>query len=134
MSSKKRAERNRTIVLSESDLKKYSKRLVTVKSHASVGKILGKTINQDLFEALEYLPESFIDLLIIDPPYNLDKSFNSNKFKQRSNQEYIEWLDSFVSKLLKCLTPNASVYFCCDWKSYPELLQGSPGSFLRNTS
>ena len=42
------------------------------------------------------LPESFVDLLIVDPPYNLTKNFNGSVFRQTSNEEY-EKLYSKVS-------------------------------------
>ncbi len=63
------------------------------------------------------MPEKFVDLLFIDPPYNLTKYFNGNQFKKMSIASYTEWLDSWFSKLIKVLKPNASIYFCGDWRS-----------------
>jgi site-specific DNA-methyltransferase (adenine-specific) len=39
-------------------------------------------INQDIFEVLGFLPEGFVDLLILDPPYNLNKTFTSTTFRK----------------------------------------------------
>src|SRR5690606_15392758 len=79
--------------------------------------IEGKIIYQDIYSCIDFLPDNFIDLLVIDPPYNLNKKFGESKFSQRSEDSYQEWLDSWVPKLKRCLKKQASLYVCCDWKS-----------------
>ena len=113
--SKPRAPRNRTINLSKKEISHYSKNLIKLKKKANVTSVLNKTINQDLFKMLDYLPDSFVDLLIIDPPYNLQKDFNSTKFTKKSIEEYANWIDGFLSKLKHTLKETSSVYFCSDW-------------------
>jgi len=117
MTNKKRAGRNQTILLDENEIEVYSKRLKKFSSTVTIDKILNSTINENIFEILELLPDNFIDLLIIDPPYNLDKSFNKLKFKKLSVEQYSEWIESFISKLVRCLKHNSTIYFCGDWKS-----------------
>ena len=73
-------------------------------------------MNQNLFEILGLLPAGFADLIFLDPPYNLTKSFNGNGFKERSLNEYSRWLDSWFSCLLAALRPHGSVYICADWR------------------
>ncbi len=113
--AKQKSPRNKTITLSRKEIFDYSKRLIKLKSKTSLKEIVNKTINQNLFDVLDFLPEKFVDLIIIDPPYNLTKTFNSNSFKERSVLEYAEWIESFVSKLKRILKPTASIYFCGDW-------------------
>ena len=115
--AKQKAPRNRSITLSTEEFEKFSKLLIKLESKAKLSSILNKTINQDVFEAMKYLPEKFIDLLFLDPPYNLTKSFNSVKFTKRSIEEYTEWIDNFISKVVPFLKPTASIYFCGDWRS-----------------
>ena len=79
--------------------------------------MIDKTINQDIFKTIEYLPDDFIDLLFIDPPYNMNKKFGASKFKESSVEKYTEWLDKLISKLDRCIKPTASIYICGDWKS-----------------
>ncbi len=117
MSKTKPAPKNRTIFLSKSEIEEYSKNLITLKRKSDIGSVINKTINQDLFEILDLLPDEFIDLLFVDPPYNMNKAFGSVKFREMKADRYSEWIDSFISKLLRCLKPDASVYFCGDWKS-----------------
>jgi site-specific DNA-methyltransferase (adenine-specific) len=114
---KKRAPRNRTINLSDSERRFYQRRLLRLTSAATLAEIVNKTIHQDLFEILDWLPEKSIDLLFADPPYNLVKSFNGRYFSQLPLAEYEGWLDSWISKLCRVLKPTASIYICGDWRS-----------------
>lgn len=75
-----------------------------------------RVFNCDLFDVLDSLPERFVDLMIIDPPYNLTKEFNGLKFNKRNNEAYIEYLEEWFPRLIKTLKPTASVYLCGDWK------------------
>jgi site-specific DNA-methyltransferase (adenine-specific) len=79
-----RAGRNRTITLTREDIFRLKEKLLTLNARVNPEEITNKTIQEDLFECMEYLPEGFVDLLFIDPPYNLTKEFNSNKFKEMS--------------------------------------------------
>jgi len=117
MAIKNKIERNRTLVITQSDIRKLSPNLLKLKKRANVSDIKNKVINQDVFKAAKYLPESSVDLLIIDPPYNLTKSFNKQIFKKKNIEEYTEWTDELIQSLLPLLKPNASIYFCADWYS-----------------
>lgn len=115
--NKKRADRNRTITLQAEDIYRLKEKLLWLDKPAPAGDLIGKTIHQDLFEVINYLPTQFVDLLFIDPPYNLTKKFNSNKFKEMSTVEYEQWLESWLAPLGKILKSTASIYICGDWKS-----------------
>lgn len=115
--SKKRSPRNKTIRLSDADVALYKSRLLHLTEPVRSSEIIGRTVCQDLFEALKWLPEGFVDLLFADPPYNLDKTFNDYSFSQRPGDEYEAWLDSWVAGIRRVLKPTASVYICGDWRS-----------------
>jgi site-specific DNA-methyltransferase (adenine-specific) len=66
---------------------------------------------------MDWLPAGFVDLLFVDPPYNLTKQFNRQTVKRRSLPEYIDWVDRWLTGLVKVLKPTASVYLCGDWQS-----------------
>ncbi|MCY7285304.1 MAG: site-specific DNA-methyltransferase [Cyanobacteria bacterium CAN_BIN43] len=114
---KSRAPRNRTLTLSTEELEHYQQRLLKLEDAVEVKAVLNQTINQDLLEVLDKLPIAFVDLLFIDPPYNLTKTFGETEFKERSLSAYQEWLESWLPKLLPTLKPTASVYICGDWHS-----------------
>ena len=116
MTTKTRSERNKTLVLTSEDNKQFSRKLLIPQSVLSLDEMVNKTICSDLFSVLDYLPEAFADLIIIDPPYNLDKTFSELKFKRMSDSEYLNYLESWFPKVLKCLKPSGSLYLCGDWK------------------
>jgi site-specific DNA-methyltransferase (adenine-specific) len=112
---KPKSDRNKTIQLSKNELVEYSKRILKLNNDVSIKEVINRTINQNLFSVLNYLPNNFVDLLIVDPPYNLDKTFKSTSFKEKSIHDYADWIESFIIELKRTLKPNASVYFCGDW-------------------
>ena len=118
-----RAPQNRTLTLTESEANEYSKRLLRLSAPTPFPAVEDRTINQDLFEILGYLPQNFADLLFIDPPYNLTKSFRGATFAERSMEQYAEWLESWLPQILRTLKPAASVYICGDWRSSPAIHQ-----------
>lgn len=120
---KQRAGRNRTMTLSDTEKEELRKDLSFLSEKSAVDVAVDKTFNQDLFEVLEYLPKHFVDLLIIDPPYNLSKNFAGNKFKKTDDVAYIEYVRSWLPKVMELLKPNGSVYICCDWKCTSAIYQ-----------
>ena len=116
MEEKKRAERNRTITLTDTEKQTLKKRLVTVNQVTDPAEITDKTINADLLQALPLLPDEFADLIIIDPPYNLTKNFNGKVFSARSDDSYEEYLMSWFPQVCRKLKPTGSLYMCGDWK------------------
>ena len=123
MKIKERAPRNKTITLTPNELESLSKRLITLTTPTSKEQIINKTINNNLLEVIDLLPEGFVDLLIIDPPYNLSKNYNGLKFAASSSERYTEYLNQWLPKIIKLLKPNGSLYICCDWKCSSEIYQ-----------
>ncbi|MDT8300016.1 MAG: site-specific DNA-methyltransferase [Sedimentisphaerales bacterium] len=115
--NKVRAHRNRTLILNQAEAEQYSKDLIHISKPAAVNTLENKIVNQDTFEALTMLEENFVDLLILDPPYNLTKTFNSTTFRKKSIAGYAEWLENLMVKLLPTLKSTASVYVCSEWYS-----------------
>ena len=116
MSDTLRAGRNRTIALTDAERVALSTRLVHLTEPAVPCSLIGRTVCQDLFDALPHLPPGFVDLLIVDPPYNLTKSFNGRSFKHVTDERYECWVDSWIRPLRRVLKESASIYVCCDWR------------------
>lgn len=116
MPSPKRAPRNQTLTLTEEQYVQLQKRLDVPTFPLTAADMENRVFNCDLFDVLDSLPEQFVDLMIIDPPYNLTKEFNGLKFNKRNNEAYIDYLEEWFPRLIKTLKPTASVYLCGDWK------------------
>ncbi len=114
---KNRAPRNRTMTLTSADRVDYRPRLLTLSAPVPLSAVRNRTLCQDTFSALDFLPPKSVDLLFADPPYNLTKSFQGRKFTQSSLDDYEIWLETWVKKLPRLLKPTASVYICGDWRS-----------------
>lgn len=116
-----KADRNKTIDMSVEEGKEYLGRCISLSEKTVLDVVIDKTILGDTFTMLKLLPEKSIDLLIVDPPYNLDKNFNGNKFKKTSDEIYEEYTEKWISLVIPLLKDNATVYVCCDWKSSPTI-------------
>ncbi len=105
---------NRTLVLSECDRNRLLPRLIQDPSKLQT---LTGTIQGNCLQVASQLPQHCVDLLILDPPYNLTKNFNGKTFPQRSVEDYSAWLEQVMVALLPLLKPTATVYICGDWLS-----------------
>jgi site-specific DNA-methyltransferase (adenine-specific) len=114
---KTRASRNKTLALTDEEIETFQAKCLRLEGRAQINQILNRTIHGNTFKVANFLPNNFVDLLLVDPPYNLTKSFNGSTFKKTSLDTYEEWLDSWISAILRLLKPTASAYICCDWQS-----------------
>ncbi len=111
------AKNNRTIRLTEEEAAKYDTKLARIDAPATVEAARGRVFNMDVFDALPLLPEEFADLCFVDPPYNMNKTFNAAAFRKRADDAYAGWMESWLAPLARLLKKNASIYVCSDWKS-----------------
>ncbi|MDR2125869.1 MAG: site-specific DNA-methyltransferase [Prevotellaceae bacterium] len=125
MTKKEKSPRNKTIVLTSSEYVYFYRKLCNLKGVNNIKEenIINKTINNDLFDIIDFMPQQFADLIIIDPPYNLTKEFNGFKFKSSSQDKYSDYLRSWFPRIVSMLKPNGSLYLCGDWKCTSALQQ-----------
>lgn len=109
--------RNKTIQMTVEEGQAYLEQCISISEKATLDTVLDKTIYGDTFETLRLLPEKSVDLLIVDPPYNLDKNFHGNKFNKTSDELYEEYTENWVSLVTPLLKDAATIYVCCDWQS-----------------
>ena len=121
MEIKKRAKNNRTLTLNENEIPALKGRLLTKENITEETSLLNKTLNGDVLEMLDFIPDNFAHLIIIDPPYNLSKDFNGFKFNARTTEAFDEYLSTWFPKVCKKLKPNGSLYMCGDWKCTSSL-------------
>jgi len=67
------------------------------------------------------IPDNSIDLILLDPPYNLTKKYGESVFKSMPDNEYCEYILNIFRKCLAKLKPSGTMYVCGDWRtSYIE--------------
>lgn len=133
MPKKEKAPYNRTLEIVKGEEKRLKASLVKLNSPVTKEFAADKIINQDLFEVIDLLPGLFVDLLFVDPPYNMYKKFNTNSFNIVDSDKYQEWMESWLSRLVRILKPDASIYICGDWRASAAIFNaGSKYFSLRN--
>jgi adenine-specific DNA-methyltransferase len=67
--------------------------------------------NGDAIKVLESkIKDESIDLIFIDPPYNIGKDFNGRKDKWNTDQEYLDWCYTWIDLCLRKLKKSGSFY------------------------
>ena len=126
---KKRAPRNRTLVLSASDRSRLKPRLTDINGQY-LSKPFENTVHGDFREVCKNVSKPFVDLLILDPPYNLNKVFNGLKFSKKKVSEYTDWLEGVINILLPTLKPTATIYICGDWHTSISIFEVASRHFV----
>ena len=94
---KKRAPRNRTLTCTEAELVSLSEGLLQLTERASPEFLTDRIVFQDFDDAIPFLPTRFVDLLILDPPYNLTKNYNGHIFRSCEAEVYMAWFERTLS-------------------------------------
>ncbi len=139
---KEKAPRNQTISLSEQEAGQLQADIVTladVQNNSAQQNVqdgdmmLNHIACGDFNNYLPYITDKTIDLLILDPPYNLSKNFNGFKFNKSAPQQYQSYLQQIFLAFLPKLKPSASIYICGDWLSSVSIYQAAAEYFtVRN--
>ena len=83
-----------------------------------------------LGDGLEIAPKlggCSVDLLFLDPPYNLNKRFGDTQFSRQSVEDYATWLGSVIDAFMPALKPNATIYICGDWHTSASIFMALTG-------
>ncbi|MFM1564989.1 DNA-methyltransferase [Helcococcus ovis] len=114
---KKKSLKNKTIDFDLNVGEKYLKNAIYFDNSLKITDLINKNIIGDTFNVLDYIENNSIDLLIVDPPYNLRKNYHGNIFNEKNTKEYADYTEKWISKIKPKLKDNGSIYVCCDWKS-----------------
>lgn len=105
-----KAERNRTLTVSEQEIPELERKI----SQDWTGDDC--LVNADFFAVIDRIPDKWFDLIIADPPYNLDKKFGDLEFGRMKEKEYEDYLRSWFYKVCDKLKDDGTLYMCGDWK------------------
>ncbi|OUD12700.1 adenine-specific DNA-methyltransferase [Thioflexithrix psekupsensis] len=74
-------------------------------------------------DALEILQSEIadesIDLIFIDPPYNMGKQFSNFQDKWPSEAEYIKWAYEWIDQCIRVLAPTGTIYLMASTQFMP---------------
>jgi len=71
-----------------------------------------------------------VDLILLDPPYNITKKYDEKVFKAMSDDEYYEYSLNIFTQCLSKLKATGTMYVCGDWKS--SYIQRKALEYLEN--
>ncbi|MCL2370826.1 MAG: site-specific DNA-methyltransferase [Firmicutes bacterium] len=66
-----------------------------------------KLIHGDCIKELKKLPSDSIDLIVTDPPYNLNKNYDNDNL---SHDEYIDFSKKWLTEAVRVLKPTGTIY------------------------
>ncbi len=79
-------------------------------------------IQGDALHALSsVIPNGSIDLIFIDPPYNIGKVYNGTKEHWDSEESYLAWCYAWLDLCVQKLTPYGSLYLMASTQAMPYL-------------
>ncbi|WP_196607344.1 adenine-specific DNA-methyltransferase [Pectinatus frisingensis] len=83
---------------------------------------MNKIINKDILDGLKEIAPGSINLIFIDPPYNLKKQYADNIKDSWDNQkEYLSWIFQWLDIAIKKLTPHGSLYIMNTTQNMPYI-------------
>lgn len=106
-----KAKNNRTITVSDEEKEKLLKGIC----HEVPVDVSDAVVNADIMNTIDCVEDESMNLIIIDPPYNLKKDFGNNDFNVMKDDEYEAYLRSWLPKVCSKLTKEGSLYICGDW-------------------
>ncbi|MDR3596436.1 site-specific DNA-methyltransferase [Clostridium sp.] len=80
----------------------------------------GRMFRGDCLEIMKQLPDESMELIFADPPFNLDKNYESGINDYVSEQEYILWTEKWLLECIRILAPGGSmfIYNLPQWNTY----------------
>ncbi len=71
--------------------------------------LVNKIVQGDCLKILAQLDDNSVDLCFADPPFNLEKKYNSYK-DHKSNREYKRWCEKWLVELVRVTKPTGSIF------------------------
>lgn len=65
------------------------------------------------------VPSESVELIFVDPPYNIGKRFSNFYDKWESEEEYAKWAYQLLDECLRVLKPNGSLYVMTSTQAMP---------------
>lgn len=64
----------------------------------------------DAIKILKTIPDKSVNLIFVDPPYNIGKDFNGYKDKWETDEKYLNWCYEWIELCLQKLTDDGTIY------------------------
>ena len=71
---------------------------------------LGQLYEADCIDFLRAIPSESMDTFFADPPFNLNKRYGKKGSDSLSEQEYLEWSQSWLQEAVRVLAPGGALF------------------------
>ncbi len=71
---------------------------------------LNRIYQEDTILFSQKIPDNSIDLIIADPPYNLNKDFGNGSDKWDSTKDWFDWSKKWIKEFKRVLKPTGSLF------------------------
>ena len=115
---KEKAPHNKTIDTPVAEGERYLSRCIRIGAPvADISDVTDKTVLGDMLAVCPLLPKESADLIVADPPYNLNKRFNGSSFSKKKAADYEAYTRRWLSAVRPRRKADGSLYVCCDWET-----------------
>ena len=115
---KEKAPHNKTIDTPVAEGERYLSRCIRIGAPvADISDVTDKTVLGDMLAVCPLLPKESADLIVADPPYNLNKRFNGSSFSKKKAADYEAYTRRWLSAVRPLRKADGSLYVCCDWET-----------------
>lgn len=70
---------------------------------------LNKIYNEDFLSGIQNIPDSFFDICVTSPPYNLNIKYGKYNDNLSTN-EYLQWMDNIFCEIKRVLKPEGNFF------------------------
>lgn len=79
---------------------------------------VNKIYNMDCMEGLKQIEDNSVDLILVDPPYNIGKEFENDNLPQ---EEYLKWCEKWIKELDRVTAIGGAIYLTLGWQCVAEI-------------
>lgn len=97
--------------------------------------LIDKIYTGDCVHEMKEMPASSVDLVFVDPPYNIGYDYGEGEYKDNlAPSEYEDWCKKWIVQIHRVLKPNGSFWLAIgdEWAAELKVIAALRGFFLRS--
>ena len=80
-----------------------------MQSKAFLGSLINRVVEGDCLEVMKKIPEGSVDVTFADPPFNLQKKYNSY-YDKHETEEYLSWSKEWLCEMVRITKPTGAIF------------------------
>ena len=71
--------------------------------------LIDEILNGDTISLMKKIPDNYVDVSFIDPPFNLNKHYNTYD-DEKTTLDYLEWSKQWLLEMIRVTKPTGSIF------------------------